>query len=222
MSLYSALDSAIHKAFGGKMQVSLPEFQKTASNLVSKSFVREGIRDYFHAQGSSHRIIGLLCYSEAGTKYLVDLVEKEGMPASRLYASLLFDGGYWKKEPSVSPILRKISSSSELWSFSPEDLLWQYNRITSFPGFLGALVSQMRDKGRIEEAILSLPLSTLKDVIKHNPEVFRHEISSICMRDFPASISDEKVDEILGGILQKFVSKDNSVELLVCGFYSKK
>lgn len=175
------LDRALAKMFSQNDAIVLnqEEFDLKVNDLFSKRAVKDGIRTYLASHGTSPRVMALLIYSTRGREYLKDMLENHGMPSSRLYDPLVYDGSSWLKVNAPLPIHEEIASGESQWAFKPHEWLDKVDRITAFPGVIAAMVDRFRRNGRMDQVFRHMRINTIADLLEHEPGVFEAEVGKV-------------------------------------------
>ncbi len=181
MTASSTLERAISKIINDDLDLikNRDSFSRIVGNLFEKKAVRQGIKDYLSSHASSPRIMSILLYSEEGNKLLIDLVQNKGMPVSRLYDPLVYDGSGFARSEIELPIAKNIIHGGDQWNFRAHEWFDKVDRLTAFPGAISAMVERFRARSKIEQVIRHMPMSTMADLLEHEPGVFQHEVDSI-------------------------------------------
>jgi hypothetical protein len=175
------LDKALAKMFSKNDAMVLDQkaFDAKVSDLFSKRAVKDGIRTYLASHGTSPRVMALLIYSTKGREHLQDMLENHGMPSSRLYDPLVFDGHSWIKVNAPLPIHEEIAAGAGQWAFKAHEWFDKVDRLTAFPGVIAAMVDRFRRMDRMDQVVRHMPISTIKDLLEYEPQVFEQEVAKV-------------------------------------------
>jgi hypothetical protein len=178
------LDKALAKMFNqNDAIVKDPEaFDLKVNDLFSKRAVKDGIRNYLASHGTSPRVMALLIYSTKGRETIKDMLENQDMPAMRLYDPLVFDGMPWIEVNAPLPIYEDIAAGDERWAFQPHEWFNKIERLSAFPGVISAMVDRYRRQGRLDQVFRHIRLSTLADLLEHEPAIFETEVKALPSR----------------------------------------
>lgn len=181
MSGESVLDKALAKIFSLNDSLVLDQnkFDDKVNKLFDKRAVKDGIKQYLVSHGTSPRIMALVIYSTRGQELLRSLMFEHGMPSSRLYDPLMYDGSGWKLVNAPLPIYEDIAGGDETWDFMPHEWFDKVERLTAFPGTISAMVDRYRRIGRIDQVIRHMKISTMADLIEHEPAIFDKELKQL-------------------------------------------
>lgn len=175
------LDRALAKIFSKNDAIVLDqkEFDHKVNDLLSKRAVKDGIRNYLANHGTSPRVMALLIYSTRGREHLKDLLSNHGMPSSRLYDPLVFDGFAWVKLKAPLLIHEEIASGGDEWGFKPHEWFDKLDRLSAFPGVIAAMVDRYRRMGRMDQVFRHMRISMVADLLEHEPEIFASEVAKV-------------------------------------------
>jgi hypothetical protein len=183
----AVLDRALAKMFNQNDAIvkNQEEFDVKVNDLFSKRAVKEGIRTYLANHGTSPRVMALLIYSTRGRELIKDMLENQGMPSFRLYDPLIFDGLPWIEVNAPLPIYEDIAAGDDFWSFKAHEWFNKVERMSAFPGVISAMVDRFRRQGRLDQVFRHIRLSTLADLLEHEPTIFEAEVKAL-----PPSLKD--------------------------------
>lgn len=175
------LDRALAKIFSKNDAIVLDQkaFDLKVSDLFSKRAVKDGIRNYLANHGTSPRVMALLIYSTRGREHIKDLLQNQGMPASRLYDPLIFDGFAWVNLKAPLLIHEEIASGGQEWSFKPHEWFDKLDRLSAFPGVIAAMVDRYRRMGRMDQVFRHMRIAMVADLLEHEPAIFAPEVAKL-------------------------------------------
>ncbi|MBI6882842.1 hypothetical protein [Pseudomonas putida] len=175
------LDRALAKMFSlnDSLVLNQEEFDTKVNDLFNKRAVKDGIRTYLASHGTSPRVMALLLYSTRGREHLRDMVENHGMPSSRLYDPLIFDGHSWLKVNAPLPIHEDIASGGHQWDFKAHEWMDKVDRLTAFPGVIAAMIDRFRRAGRMDQVFRHMRVAVIADLLEHEPAIFAAEVAKV-------------------------------------------
>lgn len=181
------LDRALAKMFSKNDAIVLDQeaFDAKVGDLFSKRAVKDGIRAYLANHGTSPRVMALLIYSTRGREHIKDMLENQGMPISRLYDPLVFDGFSWIGLNAPLPIYEEIAAGGSAWAFKAHEWFDKVDRLTAFPGVISAMVDRFRRIGRMDQVFRHMRISMIADLLEHEPAIFAAEVATV-----PTSLTD--------------------------------
>lgn len=181
MSSIKILEKALFKMVGTDWSVidDQERFDGIVKSLFDKKQVKVGIKDYLTSHASGPNIMSVLLYSKRGLELLEELIEEKGIPNSRLYDPLIFDGASTIGLTQRFPLRDKIVDGGPEWHFDAHDWFDKVERITAFPGVIDAMVNRYRKMGRMDQVVRHMKVRTIADLIEHEPGIFAVELEGI-------------------------------------------
>jgi hypothetical protein len=85
----------------------------------------------------------------------------------------------WIDVNAPLPIYEDIAAGDVLWDFQPHEWFNKIERLTAFPGVICAMVDRFRRQGRLDQVFRHIRLSTLADLLEHEPAIFESEVKAL-------------------------------------------